>query len=247
MKFCAVGVTTTATVTPALADPAQPPWHFTTGLDAFDHWQTVIAGGLALAAGILTVVVTMIIARKQITASREDADRVVAAAREQTETTVRLERERVSSEVDALRKSLAVEIRQYIDTLITTRGILRRSSGSEKLVLARDLRSVAVLYPPTVYPASADRIGLLGPLSVSVTSFYTTIERLNFTARLISDDPEEVASRANIGAVASLLEQACRASLPLLSELPFDERDDEFRAKIAKWDADRSAEPLTRP
>ena len=29
----------------------QTPWHFTTGLDLFDHWQTVIAGVFALVAG----------------------------------------------------------------------------------------------------------------------------------------------------------------------------------------------------
>ena len=82
---------------------AQTPWHFTTWLDAFDHWQTVIAGVLALAAGLGTVAATMIIARRQIDASREEADRVITATREQTETTVRLERERVSSELDAIR------------------------------------------------------------------------------------------------------------------------------------------------
>jgi hypothetical protein len=86
----------------------------------------------------------------------------------------------------------------------------------------------------------------LGPLAVSVTSFYTAIERINFTARLITNNPEELVSRENIEEVASLLEQACRTSLPLLSELPFDERDAEFRAIIAKWAPSRPAEPLTR-
>ena len=159
----------------------------------------------------------------------------------QTSTTVRLERERVSSELDALRKSLAVEIRQYIDILIKTREILRRLSGPEKRMLAGDLRSLAVFYPPTVYPASADRIGLLGPLAVSVTSFYTTIERLNFTARLITNDPEELVSRGNIEEVAGLLEQACRTSLPLLSSSS-DERDADFRAIIAEWAPSRPAD-----
>ena len=50
-------------------------------------WQTAIAGILALAAGLLTVVVTMIIARRQIDASRAEADRVIAATRAQTEVT----------------------------------------------------------------------------------------------------------------------------------------------------------------
>jgi hypothetical protein len=70
-----------------------------------------------------------------------------------------LERERVSSEVETLRKSLAVEIRQYIDILIKTREILGRLSGPEKRMLAGDLRSVAVFYPPTVYPASGTGLG----------------------------------------------------------------------------------------
>ena len=67
----------------------QAPWHFTTGLDALDHWQTVIAGVLALAAGVLTVVVTRRVANRQIAASREEADRVIAATREQTSVTAK--------------------------------------------------------------------------------------------------------------------------------------------------------------
>jgi len=86
--------------------PADTTWHFTTALDLFDHWQTVIAGVLAFVAGFGTVAVTMIIARRQIAASREDADRVIAATREQTETTVRLERTRVLTEDGAFHAML---------------------------------------------------------------------------------------------------------------------------------------------
>jgi hypothetical protein len=186
----------------------QTPWHYTTFWDWVDHWQTLIAGLVALLAAAIAVLGTESYARRK-----------------------------EKLEIDAIRASLAVEIRQYIDILLKTREILRRLSGPEKRMLARDLRLVAVFYPPTVYPASADRIGLLGPLAVSVTSFCTTIERLNFTARLITNDPEELVSRENIEEVASLLGQACRTSLPLLSEFPFDERDAQFRAIIAKWDA----------
>ena len=81
-------------------------WHFTSLPDALDHWQTIIAGVLAFVAGFGTVVATMIIARRQIAASREEADRVIAVTREQTETTVRLERERVLSEDRAFRTML---------------------------------------------------------------------------------------------------------------------------------------------
>jgi hypothetical protein len=206
----------------------QAPWHATGFWDWVDHWQTLIAGVLAFVAGVGTVVVAM---------------RVIAATREQTATTVRLERERASTEVDMLRKSLAVEIRLYIETLITTREILRQRSGPEKHMRARDLRSVVAFHPPTVYPASADRIGLLGPLAVSVVSFYSAIERLNFTVRFLTNDPEElVASRESIEKVTSGLEKACGTTLPWLSELSFDERDADFKAKIAKWDAERPPE-----
>jgi hypothetical protein len=54
-------------------------------------WQTLIAGVLALLAGFGTVAATMFIARRQIAASREEANRVIAATRAQTEAAVRLE------------------------------------------------------------------------------------------------------------------------------------------------------------
>ena len=71
---------------------AQTPWHYTTFWEAVDHWQTGIAGVLAFVAGVGTVLATMIIARRQIAASRDAAERVIMATREQTETAIRLER-----------------------------------------------------------------------------------------------------------------------------------------------------------
>jgi hypothetical protein len=47
----------------------QAPWHATGFWDWVDHWQTLIAGDLAFLAGVGTVVVAMIIARRQIDAS----------------------------------------------------------------------------------------------------------------------------------------------------------------------------------
>jgi hypothetical protein len=64
----------------------------------FYDWQTLIAGVLALLAGFGTVAATMIIARRQIAASRDEAGKVIAATRAQTETTVRLEQDRVAGE-----------------------------------------------------------------------------------------------------------------------------------------------------
>jgi hypothetical protein len=67
----------------------QTPWHYTTFWDWLDHWQTLIAGSLALLAGFGMVVMTRRIANRQIAASREEADRVIAATREQTEATLK--------------------------------------------------------------------------------------------------------------------------------------------------------------
>jgi hypothetical protein len=64
-----------------------PTWHFTTWLDLFDHWQTVIAGALALVAAFGTILMTARTANRQIVAAREEANRMVAAARAQTEAT----------------------------------------------------------------------------------------------------------------------------------------------------------------
>jgi hypothetical protein len=44
-----------------MSDPQ--PWHFTTWLDLVDHWQTVIAGLIALIAAIITVRVTLRVER----------------------------------------------------------------------------------------------------------------------------------------------------------------------------------------
>ena len=97
------------------------PWHYTTFWDWADHWQTLLAGFLAFVAGVGAVLAaiwaiwaTRSTAKKQIDASREDADRVIAATREQTEvtakqtdTTVRLQQTRDSSEASAFHAMLA--------------------------------------------------------------------------------------------------------------------------------------------
>jgi hypothetical protein len=58
-------------------------------IDLLDHWQTLVAGLLALVAAFGTVLGTMIIARRQIAASREEANKVIAATREQTSVTAK--------------------------------------------------------------------------------------------------------------------------------------------------------------
>jgi hypothetical protein len=145
----------------------------------------------------------------------------------------------------ALRASLTSETRLYVEFLINARETFIRVEPSFLAgeSVQRDLKALAVLHPPTVYPAAAaaGTMGLLRrPRAADVVDFYATIERLNFAAKAISNEPNEKVSRSNYLDLIDLIEQACRRSLPLLSKFPFDERDADFRAEIAKWDA---AEP----
>jgi hypothetical protein len=141
----------------------------------------------------------------------------------------------------ALRASLASEIRLYVDLLIKTRETLMRRE--EKFLSGkqpqRDFRDLAVLHPPTVYPAAAaGTMGLLRrPRAAAVVAFYASVERVNFSARAMSNEPDAKVSVWNYSALTDQIEEACRASLPLLFEFPFDKRDAYLKAKIAKWDA----------
>jgi hypothetical protein len=68
-------------------------------------------------------------------------------------------------EIKALRASLAAEIRLYVELPIKTREILKtiepQFGPGEQQSKQGDLRDLAALHPPTVYPAAAERSGAL--------------------------------------------------------------------------------------
>ena len=139
----------------------------------------------------------------------------------------------------AVRAMLASEARLYVEHLIKVREVLKTAeplflSGAKR---QHDLRGLAVLYPPTVYPAAAaGAMGLLRrPRASAVVDFYGTIERLNFVAKSISNEATAEVSSSNYFFLVDEIEEVCRMSLPLLAKFPFDERDAGFRARIAKW------------
>jgi hypothetical protein len=148
----------------------------------------------------------------------------------------------------ATRTMLASEVRLYVDLLIITRGVLKESEpwflGKNGKGLQRDLRDLTVVFPPIVYPvAAAGAMGLLSrPRAAAVVDFYGTIERLNFVARGVTNEPAEKVLPLHYSILFNLTEQGCRTGLPLLAKFPFDKRDAEFRAKIAEWDAARPPE-----
>ena len=69
---------------------------------------------------------------------------------------------------------------------------------------------------------------------------YATIERLNLAVRLASSEPDEKVSMKNYLVLIDVIENACRSSLPLLSDLPVDERDADIKEQIAKWKRDHA-------
>jgi hypothetical protein len=146
-----------------------------------------------------------------------------------------------------LRAMLAGEIRLYVELLIDARD--RLTKGKEAFRSGKqaqlDFRDWAVLPPPVVYPAAAaGTMGLLWrPRAADVVDFYANIERANSTARALSNQPTENVSVEDYSALIALFEAACRESLPLLSKFPFDKRDAESKAEIAKWAPSRPAEP----
>jgi hypothetical protein len=186
-------------------------------------WQTLIAGVLALLAGFGTVWMTRHIANKQI-----------AETRKQTETTVRLERERLAREADGVLASLAVEIREIINVVIRLHGILKTAIDKETLVEPSSLKLITRLPKPTVYQASADKIGLLGgALARKVASFFTAMDRISVSVDLITNLPPELpVEDALLSSLLVLFEQECRKSTPLLDALPRDEADADLKAEI---------------
>jgi hypothetical protein len=200
----------------------QTPWHYTTVIDALDHWQSLVAGLLALLA----------------------AGFAVGGA----EFFARLKEWR---EKKALRGSLAAEIRLYIELLIKTREILKTPAIETQFLVPGgqqsrqgDLRELAVLHPPTVYPAAADRMGFMKrPRAADVVEFYATIERLNFSTRAATTEPTKPVSVTNYEVLVSRFEEACVKTLPLLSQLPFHEGDAALEANIKRIDAEMHASP----
>ena len=73
--------------------PVETPW-WRVALDLLDHWQTLIAGILAVLAAVGTIWATIRSAGREIAASQAQT----AVAQKQIETTLRLERRRAASE-----------------------------------------------------------------------------------------------------------------------------------------------------
>jgi hypothetical protein len=175
-----------------MSDPQ--PWHFTTLLDLVDHWQTLIAGVLAVLAAWRTIRATVESANREVKASQEQT----AVAQKQIETAVRLERERVASEVDTLRKSLAVELRLHVATALVAYDVLYGLGLMPyPTMTARTAARKSRMAAPIIYPANAGKIGLLGAEATDVLIVYDLLETaregsVQLMTSLADDNPQAV-------------------------------------------------------
>jgi hypothetical protein len=161
-------------------------------------WQTLIAGVLALIAGLITV--------------RE--------IRKQVETAVRLEHERVASEVDALRKSFAVELRLQIATaLLVYDGLYGLGFMSQALISGPMVEDKSRMAAPIIYPANAGKIGLLGAEAMDVMIVYDLLETArNGAARALVGAPNTISPPVVMKAADDFL-AACAYARGLLPKL----------------------------
>ncbi len=167
------------------------PWHYTTCLDLLDHWQALIAGVLGFTAAIGVVWMTL-----------------------------RVERRKLQRELDALRKSLAVELRQVVPRALGAGVALRDLARSRQQITARMVENYARVSVPMVYPATADKIGLLGDDAMGVVIIYSLIElgRSGTVSLINSRDPDNI-SPDTVAASAIPFFTACEYALSVLPKL----------------------------
>lgn len=169
------------------------PWHYTTFIDFVDHWQTLLAGLIALVAAIITVVVTM-----------------------------RVERRKVDRELEALRKSLAVELRQLIPGALGVHGSLTKlGSKTDGPITARMVESLSRMPVPIVYPANAHKIGLLEEDAMDVVIVYGSLDSArDGVVRLITTyrTPDDINPNVVLVTAAAFLE-TCKYARSILPKL----------------------------
>jgi len=181
----------------------QTPWHYTTLIDALDHWQSFAAGLLALVAAVIVLGVPEFFARRK----------------------KRLE-------TDAIRASLTVEMRAFLLVLTDIHRVVRASLTQGQIMSSAALFFATELPKPTVYPAVADRLARLGPLGGDVTAFFADLDRIGAALRVVADRSRGVSLVGDTTLVAERFQRARQSSLALLSKLPPDDGDADLREKI---------------
>jgi hypothetical protein len=140
----------------------------------------------------------------------------------------------------AILLSLAAEVSSYLDLFIRKREMIQRLSPLD--VRGRDLKVAVELPSPTVFLASADRIGLLRPrIAAGLIEFYGTYEGLNLAVRIATTDPGRRVELDQFEELGALFERACRSALPLLAKLPHEKADAALKKTIESFPPEAEA------
>lgn len=191
-----------------MIEVTETPWRYTTCLDLLDHWQTGLAGAGAVIAAFVTIAVTL-----------------------------RIERRQAKRELDALRKSLALELRLQITTAVDAyNGLRELSSTSDGKINARMVESKSLMPAPIIYSANAGKIGRLKDDAMDVVLIYAMLEsarrRIDRLATHYTT-PDDIPVDVVMG-IAKVFLEACERARGVLPTL---------RTGNASYDAED--EPLT--
>jgi hypothetical protein len=151
-------------------------------------WGSFIGGILALIAGGVAYIGARRAAAMQVEADRQKEDR----------------------EVEALRKSLATEVRQLVVQALGVHDGLKKLSETTGPITAWMVESYSRISNAVVFPGSASKIGLLDGDAMDVVIVYNLIEiARDGAARLMRYRTPDDITPKNVAAVADAFLQAC--------------------------------------
>jgi hypothetical protein len=206
-------------------------------------WGSLIGGLFALLAGVAAYLA----GRTQAKATHEAAQAQIEAIRRSED-----------RELEALKKSLATEIRQLASSSFGVHTSLKhlavKPSGT---ITSRMVESLSALPVAVIYPGSATKIGLLNArLAMDVVTFYNLLDigRNGATQFIRSRTPDNI-TPVTVAAVAELFITACKAGSELLPILKtgvelYDKKDVNLTSMIdeaaSEWDAIMASWPKAK-
>jgi len=124
----------------------------------------------------------------------------------------------IDHEVDALRKSLATEIRQIVARSFTAHKLLTQLS-KRRIITASMVESYFLVPTPVVYLGSASKIGLLKDDTMVVMAFYHGYDIACACAtQLMRLTPDGIAEE-NVAGVANAFLDVCKGARQILPRL----------------------------
>jgi hypothetical protein len=156
--------------------------------------------------------------------------------------TLSTERRRRDSEADAMRIALGAEVRQFAGRAINAHGAichrLRKAGavGGTVRVTIIQIRGDTRFPEPVVYPNSADRLGLLGPLAHDVVYFFAQVNVVQEALRLLGEntEPNAYLFREQVVSLASALLNAAEAGIRAFPAFPSIRDPEKIREATVK-------------